>query len=132
MTAFDGVLLLLGIFGVPLILLVKTQRFRDLGTRMRGAFWGGVIGYAAGILFWGLVTIGPAVMWDPATVRLAGVTIPLLGFGAVGIGVGALIGKKPKERPHRRRRKKKTATTASGQASASKAVPGEAPTGSQG
>lgn len=110
MTWLEGLLLLLGIFGVPLALLVKTQRFRDLGARMRGAFWGGVIGYAVGILVWGLFTIAPAVMWDPGTARLAGVILPLFGFGVVGIGVGALIGKEPRERPHRRWRKKKPPT----------------------
>ncbi len=103
MTPLEGAVLLLGIFGLPLVLLVKTQRFRDLGTRLRGAFWGGVIGYLVGLLLWTGALLLPQVMWDPGSARLAGVVLPLLMCGIVGIAIGALIGREPRKRKRRRK-----------------------------
>lgn len=103
MSGLDSVLLLLGIFGVPIALLVGGHRFRRLGRRMRGAFWGGVIGYAIGILFWGVATMAPAEMWAQGSIRLSAVVMPLIIFGSAGFGIGALVGKKPKLPRHHRR-----------------------------
>ncbi len=110
MTPFEGAVLLLGIFGFPLVLLVKTQRFRDLGKRLRGAFWGGVAGYMVGLVIWSAALMLPLVMWDPGSARLAGVVLPLLACGTVGVGVGALIGREPRKRKRRKKKAVKQGT----------------------
>jgi len=98
-TPLEGGLLLLGIFGVPLVLLSLGQRFRHRGRRARGAFWGGIVGYAVGLIIWSTSLFLPPVLWDAGTVRIAGVILPLLGIGAVGVAIGALIGREPRRRP---------------------------------
>ena len=75
MSGLESVLLLLGIFGVPLLLLAGGHRFRRLGRRMRGAFWGGVSGYAVGVVAWAIAAIAPAQMWAQGSVRLSTVVI---------------------------------------------------------
>jgi len=107
----EGALLLFGIFGIPLLLLAKSHPFRHLGRRLRGAFWGGVIGYATGILIWGVATIAPAEMWSSGNVRFLAVVIAPALFGSAGLALGALVGNKPKRRPHRQRHKKATPTS---------------------
>lgn len=100
MTPFEGGLLLLGIFGVPLVLLAIGHRFRNTARRARGAFWGGTVGYGVGLVVWGMATLLPPVLWDEATLRLAGVILPLLLFGGGGLVIGAAIGRTPKRGPH--------------------------------
>ncbi len=116
MSFLEGAVLLAGIFGMPVALLVNSQRFRRLGRRMRGAFWGGLIGYAVGILVWGLATIAPAQMWDPGSVRVAAIVLTLVLFGSAGFALGALVGKQPK---HHHRRQTRAATDAREHASSS-------------
>lgn len=110
MTPLEGGLLLLGIFGVPLALLGLGQRFRRRGRRARGAFWGGVLGYGVGLVVWSASLFLPPVLWDEATARIAGVILPLLGIGVVGVAIGAVIGRKPRRGP---RSKKSTAARTS-------------------
>tara|TARA_Y100001933_G_scaffold177620_1_gene176113 strand:- start:205 stop:588 length:384 start_codon:yes stop_codon:yes gene_type:complete len=97
-SGLESVLLLLGIFGVPLLLLAGGHRFRRLGRRMRGAFWGGVSGYAVGVVAWAIAAIAPAQMWAQGSVRLSTVVIVPTLLGVAGLGIGAIIGKKPKTR----------------------------------
>ncbi|HKK93529.1 MAG TPA: hypothetical protein VJ925_08840 [Longimicrobiales bacterium] len=104
MTAFEGVLLLLGLFGVPVGLLALSHRFRNRGRRARGAFWGGFLGYGLGMLVWLSALLGPAVMWDPGSARLAAVILPLVGLGLVGAAIGASIGRIPRRGPKAPRR----------------------------
>jgi glyoxylase-like metal-dependent hydrolase (beta-lactamase superfamily II) len=109
MTPFEGVLLLLGIFGVPTGLLALSHRFRDLGRRPRGAFWGGLFGWTVGMGVWVAATLGPVVMWDPGSARLAGVVLPLFGFALVGALLGAAIGRTPRRGPKAPGRRKRRA-----------------------
>lgn len=112
MTGLESTLLLLGFFGMPVLLLVNGHRFRRLGRRMRGAFWGGVIGYASGILVWELAAIAPAAMWSPESARFAIIVLPLALFGIAGFALGALVGNKPKRRQHRHRKERRAALPA--------------------
>lgn len=111
MTPIEGVLLLLGIFGVPIGLLGLSHRFRNLGRRSRGAFWGGFVGYGIGLLVWLASVLGPVVMWDPASARLAGVVLPLVAFAAVGVALGALVGRTPRRGPKAPGRKRRRGTS---------------------
>jgi len=99
MTPMEGLLLLLGLFGVPVGLLALSHRFRDRGRRARGAFWGGLGGYVFGLSVWVWTLLGPAVMWNPGSTRLAGVILPLLGVAVFGAIVGAAIGRTPRRGP---------------------------------
>ncbi len=99
MTPLEGGLLLLGIFGVPIGLLALSHRFRNLGRRSRGAFWGGLTGWTAGLFVWLVATLGPAVMWDPGSARLAGVVLPLFVMPVIGTVVGSMIGRTPRRGP---------------------------------
>ena len=97
MSVLQATILLVGIFGIPAALLMTGQRFRRLKHRMRGAFWGGVISYALGVILWGVAAIAPAQMWAQESIRIIVVVIVLALFGIGGLAVGALIGNKPKE-----------------------------------
>lgn len=106
MSGLESALLLLGIFGVPLLLLAGGHRFRRLGRRVRGAFWGGVAGYAVGVVAWAIVAIAPAQMWSAGNARFFTVVLALVLSGIAGVALGALVGNKPKRRQHRQRRTK--------------------------
>lgn len=99
MTPFEGVLLLVGLFGVPVGLLAVSHRFRNRGRRARGAFWGGLGGYLLGLVIWLGSLLGPVVMWDSGSMRLAGVVLPLAGLAFVGAVVGTVIGRTPRRGP---------------------------------
>lgn len=105
MSALEGALLLAGIFGVPLALLASGHRFRRLGRRMRGAFWGGGVGFACGSLVWALATMAPAQMWAQGSIRLTTVVSVLIVSGVAGFIIGGLVGNTPKRRHHHRRGK---------------------------
>ncbi|MDT8367800.1 MAG: hypothetical protein RQ745_01230 [Longimicrobiales bacterium] len=99
MTILEGGLLLVGLFGAPAALLAISHRFRDRGRRGRGTFWGGLTGYGVGIAVWVAAIFVPPVMWDPATLRLAGVVLPLAGLAVAGALAGALVGRTPRRGP---------------------------------
>lgn len=83
--------LLAGLFVVPCVLLWLGHRLRRRPARLRGAFWGGVMGYgvaAAAALVAGMY---PPAMWSGAdTMRGAIGFWSLLLLTAVGVLVGAL------------------------------------------
>lgn len=112
MNGLESALLLLGIFGVPLLLLAGGHRFRRLGRRMRGAFWGGVAGYAVGVIAWAIAAIAPAQMWMPGSIRLSAIVIVPVLFGMAGVGFGTLVGKKPKPRRRHHRKDNRAAPAA--------------------
>ena len=83
------VVLLAGIFVPPLVLLTMGHAYRHRSPGARGAFWGGVVGYGAGLVMGAAAMLVPAVDWtgDSAlreTVVHAG---PLAGC-LLGLGVG--------------------------------------------
>lgn len=85
------VALLAGLFVVPCVLLWLGHRLRRRPARLRGAFWGGVIGYgvaAAAALVAGMY---PPAMWSgDDTIRgLLGFWL-LLVAPLVGVMLGAL------------------------------------------
>lgn len=58
-----GAGLLLGMFGVPALLLWLGHRLRDRSDRQRGAFWGGVVGHSVGVLLALVALQWPPVSW---------------------------------------------------------------------
>lgn len=89
MSAPVAVLTLLGLVGVPLLLLYAGRGFRQFDARQRGAFRGAVIGYSVAstaILLWLLV---PPFVWPPASFA---VRIGLAGGLLIGPALGAVIG----------------------------------------
>lgn len=97
MSSIQGALLLLGLFGLPLLLLVCNHRFRHLKFRMRGGFWGGVIGYLLGTIVWGIATIAPAQMWPQGSVRSYVIVLALSFCITAGFALGTLVGNRPKQ-----------------------------------
>lgn len=59
----ERVALFIGLFVVPALLLWTGHRMRERGGAARGAFWGGVIGHAAGLLITLTTSVNPAVWW---------------------------------------------------------------------
>jgi len=112
MSGLQSALLLLGIFGVPLLLLAAGHRFRRLSRRMRGAFWGGVAGYAIGVIIWAIAAIAPAQMWSSGNVRFLAVVLALPLSGGAGFAFGALVGNHPRRRRHQHRKEKRAASPA--------------------
>lgn len=81
--------LLAGLFVVPVVLLWLGHRLRRRPARLRGAFWGGVIGY-------GIASVAALVagMYPPAEWSDGDVVRGLLGFWLLLIAplVGAVLG----------------------------------------
>jgi len=83
---------LLGLFGVPVILLAWGHRLRRLEPRQRGAFWGAVLGYCiAGTLAIILGMIPPEAWTESETVRGFFGFWAMLCFPVVGAIAGALV-----------------------------------------
>ena len=59
----ERVALLVGLFVVPAMLLWTGHRLRERGDVARGAFWGGVVGHASGLLITLTASVNPAVWW---------------------------------------------------------------------
>ena len=81
--------MLIGVFGVPVILLRWGHRLRRQSPRRRGMFWGGLIGYGFAACVALVVSVTPAAVWSPDD-TLRG----LLGFWSflIAAGAGALAG----------------------------------------
>lgn len=79
--------LLLGMFIVPLALLVLGHRLRDRTPPQRGAFWGGVIGHTAAIIVAATALHFPPVLWSSQERILIAFWSMLLG-GVVGAAIG--------------------------------------------
>jgi hypothetical protein len=84
-----GVALLMGLFLVPLGLLVLGHRLRERSVVQRAAFWGGVIGHsiALGVAVTALHV--PPVMWQSGA-RMAAAFWSLLLGGAIGALIAVL------------------------------------------
>jgi hypothetical protein len=82
--------LLLGLFVVPLLLLILGHRLRDRGRRQRAIFWGGVLGHTAAMLASTAALHYPPVLWSSQTRVVIAFWMMLLG-GVAGAAVGALL-----------------------------------------
>jgi hypothetical protein len=81
--------MLLGVFGVPVILLWAGHRLRRRSTRRRAMFWGALIGYGIASVAALWASLKPAAMWSSAD-TLRG----FFGFWSlvVGAALGAIVG----------------------------------------
>lgn len=86
-------LFLTGLFLVPLVLLMLGHRLRDRTPTQRRMFWGGIIGYLAGMLVAVSAALYPPVHW-PGTDSLRGLLVhgAMLFFGLLGMVSGAVTG----------------------------------------
>jgi len=96
-----SIALLLGLFGVPSMLMVLGHRLRGRSESHKRRFWGGVLGYILGTLFAVTAMFIPPVWWpEESVLRPFLVHWPmLLGGGAWGphrAFVGTDAGKTPK------------------------------------
>jgi hypothetical protein len=83
------VVLLAGVFAPPLVLLAMGHAYRHRSARARGAFWGGVVGYGAGLVFAAAAMLVPAVDWTGGSpLREMVVHAGPLAGGILGVGVG--------------------------------------------
>lgn len=87
-----GAALLAGLIAAPMALLWLGHRLRDRSGAARGAFWGGVIGHAVGLIVMLVAAMTPPVLWDGAAAREMGVYWAPLLLAAAGAAVGAARG----------------------------------------
>lgn len=83
------VVLLAGLFGVPMLLLWLGHRLRRRPAWLRGVFWGGVTGHSLGMLVTLAATHTPPVLWDHGGWRSLAVHASLLAGAVLGAAVGA-------------------------------------------
>ena len=55
--------MLLGIFGVPMVLLWAGHRMRRRSLRWRAAFWGGIAGHVLALIVGSIAAVVPAEQW---------------------------------------------------------------------
>ncbi|MGH7444496.1 MAG: hypothetical protein ACREKM_06450 [Longimicrobiales bacterium] len=60
----DGIGLLVGLFVIPAVLLVIGHHLRRRPARMRRLFWGGVLGYLAGLIVATAAMLAPPIWWE--------------------------------------------------------------------
>jgi hypothetical protein len=87
----SAMVLLVGLFGVPLVLLVIGHKLRRRTPRQRSVFWGMLVGYIAGGVLSLVASVTPPEMWASTdAVRGAiGLWVPVIA-PAIGAAVGAL------------------------------------------
>jgi len=87
-----GLALLLGLFGVPAVLAVLGHRFRERASPARRRFWGGVVGYGAGLAVALSAMMVPPVWWaGDGTLREVAVHWAMLAGVLVGVLAGHLL-----------------------------------------
>ncbi|MBA3405023.1 MAG: hypothetical protein H0U13_10120 [Gemmatimonadaceae bacterium] len=81
--------MLIGLFGIPSLLLWAGHHLRRKSRRVRGAFWGGLAGHTAAALIAVFYSMVPPEAWTAAdTLRgFAGFYLMVLGAA-----IGALLG----------------------------------------
>ena len=82
--------LLLGWFGIPLLLTWLGQRVRARTAAARAAFWGGVIGYGIGMMLFLAVALWPPVEWLDGSARERLVEWTLLSSALLGMTAGSV------------------------------------------
>ena len=83
--------LLVGLFVAPALLLWLGHRLRRRSARLRGVFWGGVIGHSLGMLITLLATHYPPVFWGGEGWRAVAVHASMLVGAVAGAAAGAAI-----------------------------------------
>lgn len=92
MSVLIGVLFILSIVGIPAWLLLVGHRLRDRGLRVRGAFWGGVVGHGVGdAALLGLLLAPPLVWPPPEPIWL--LALVLFVPSVLGLAIGAAVGR---------------------------------------
>ncbi len=87
----SNVVLLIGIFVVPIAALWLGHGFRDRTPRQRRIFWGMVIGYSIGLVLVSLALMADPVLWtEGEPMRSALVYWGLLASAVVGALAGFL------------------------------------------
>lgn len=93
--------MLLGVFGVPALLLWAGHRLRRRSREWRGAFWGGIAGHLVALVIGSIAAMTPAATWtDTDTLRGAAgywsfVVLPLAGAVAGSLRARASRGRAP-------------------------------------
>jgi Mg/Co/Ni transporter MgtE len=88
----NGLALLLGLFGAPAALATLGHRFREQAPRQKRRFWGGVIGYVAGLALALSAMMVPPVWWEGSgPLREGAIHWSMLVGLLAGILVGTLL-----------------------------------------
>lgn len=85
--------LLVGLFGVPVVLLWLGHRLRRHSPRRRAVFWGATIGYGLGVLLMLVAIHYPPVLWEGADWRTVLVHWGMVIGAVVGATIGTIMGK---------------------------------------
>ena len=85
--------LLVGLFGVPVVLLWLGHRLRRRPPRARAVFWGATIGYGLGLLLMLVAIHYPPVLWEGADLRTWVVHWGMVIGALVGATIGTIMGK---------------------------------------
>jgi len=95
--------LLLGLFGVPALLMILGHRLRGRSEPHKRRFWGGVLGYIVGIVVAVCAMLLPPVLWADGTfLRPFLVHWAMLVGGVGGVLTGPLWARRPGGRRHPR------------------------------
>ena len=95
------VVLLAGVFAPPLVLLTMGHAYRHRSPGARAAFWGGVVGYGAGLVLAAVAMFVPAVDWTGGSpLREMVVHAGPLAGGILGVGVGWALAAARREDSH--------------------------------
>jgi len=94
-----GLALLLGLFGAPAALATLGHRFRECAPLQKRRFWGGLMGYAAGLALALSAMMVPPVWWDGgALLRELAVHWSMVAGFLLGVLAGHLsLGRKEPE-----------------------------------
>ena len=86
-----SVVLLLGIFGVPMVLLWAGHRMRRRSARWHAAFWGGIAGHLVALVVGSVAAMTPAEQWAPADVWRGALGLwSFLILPAIGAAIGVV------------------------------------------
>ena len=88
---FGTAVLLLGIFGVPMVLLWAGHRMRRRSARWHAAFWGGIAGHLVALVIGTVAAMMPAEQWAPTDVWRGALGLwSFLVLPAIGAAMGAV------------------------------------------
>ena len=80
---------LAGLFGAPATLLWLGHHMRDRSPRLKGAFWGGLIGHSATLVLTVVLALAPPVAWTDDAWRGFAVHSAMLAGFLAGAALGA-------------------------------------------